>query len=144
MILIRTIKTAADVSLLALGLVACAADPKSPAVTAANPGQLYPLKVDAQSDRIALAVHAEGLSSAQTEALKALAQRRRDQQGGVVSISAPHGAADAGLAGKYAVAAEAVLQLEGVETRLTSYESDDAKAPILVSYAYDAPVVVAC
>ncbi len=73
----QMMKTTATVALLALGLAACAADPQSPAVTAVNPVELYPLKAGEQTDRIALAVRTDGLSSAQADALKALAQRWR-------------------------------------------------------------------
>ena len=88
----KSLLVASAFALAALCLAACASDPKSPAVTARNPGALYPLKAEAATDKIALALHADGLSPAQTEALKALAERRTKAGGGAVTVSLPHGA----------------------------------------------------
>lgn len=130
--------------LAVLGLAACASDPKSPAVHAVNPGALYVLKADATTDKIAMALHADGLSPAQTAALKELIERRAKVDGGVVTVSLPHGAADAAIAGRTADLVLALLNVQGAPTVRATYESDDPKAPMLVSFTYDKPEIPAC
>lgn len=140
----RTLLVAAAFCLAALCLAACASDPKSPARTARNPDALYPLRADPTTDQIALAIHADGLSLAQVEALKALAARRIKLGGGTVTLSAPGGSADAG---RIAAAARAVLVLDGVsdaEIQARAYDAADPKAPLLISFAYDKAEIAEC
>lgn len=148
MTLTRALLVAAAFSLAALCLAACANDPKAPgpsrAASAVNPLELYPLKADAATDKIALALHGGGLSPAQSEAIKALAGRRAQAAGGVITISLPHGAADAAAAARTAEVVQGLLNVEGAPTRRSTYESDDAKAPLLVSFDYDKPVIAKC
>ena len=134
--------TAAALSLAALSLAACAAS--GPSVVALTPGSQYGLKVESGADRIALAPHADGLSDAQQQALKALAARRADVGGGVITLSLPHGPADAAAAGRTADAAQTVLAVAGAQVQRSTYESDDPKAPLLVSFGYDKAVVPRC
>ena len=139
--------TLAALSLAALGLAACATphhDAASHAAPPINPGAQFPLKVDAATDRIALAPHAEGLSVAQQDALRALAARRADVDGGVVTISLPHGAADAAVAARSADAAQTLLNIAGAAVERTTYDSDDPKAPLLVSFEYQKAAIPHC
>ncbi|MEI9891600.1 MAG: CpaD family pilus assembly lipoprotein [Caulobacteraceae bacterium] len=148
MTLTRTLLVAAAFSLAALCLAACANDPKSPGVSraaqATTPLDLYPLKADAETDKIALALHEGGLSPAQSEALRGLVARRTKVGGGVVTISLPHGGAAAAAAARTADLVQGLLNVQGAPARRSTYESDDARAPLLVSYDYDKPVIAAC
>ena len=104
MTLTRTLLAATAFSLAALSLTACASDPKggkgagSRASQAVNPLELYSLKTGNATDKIALAPHDAGLSQAQSDALKAFVERRAQAAGGIVTVSLPHGAADAAMA----------------------------------------------
>lgn len=148
MTLTRALLVAAAFSLAALCLAACANDPKKPgparAAAAVNPLELYPLKAQAETDRIALALHDGALSPAQAEALKALAARREKTAGGVVTVSLPHGGADAVAAAHTADLVQGLLNIEGAPVRRSTYEAADAKAPLLVSFDYDKPVIAKC
>lgn len=148
MTLTRALLVAAAFSLAALCLAACASNPKTPASSraaqAVSPLELYPLKADAATDKIALALHDAGLSPAQTDAIKALAARRAEVAGGVITLSLPHGAADAQAAGRTADFVQGLLNVEGAPTRRSAYESDDPKAPLLVSYDYEKAEVPTC
>lgn len=148
MTLTRTLLVAAAFTLAALCLAACANDPKSPGVVrareAVNPLELYALKADDATDQIALAVHEGGLSPAQTSALKALAARRAEKDGGTVVISLPKGAADAAAAGRTADLIQGLLAVEGAPAQRLGYDSADPKAPVLVSYAYQKADVPRC
>jgi pilus assembly protein CpaD len=143
----RALLVAASYALAALCLAACATAPRSPAVAARSPDALYPLKAETASDQVALAIHAEGLSPAQTQALRALAARRGDRMGGPVRLNAPRGAGDAARAAAALAGARAVLAAAGVpasEILVGGYDATDAQAPLLASYAYDRAEIPKC
>jgi len=149
MTLTRTLLVAAAFSLAALCLGACASAPKKPAAPsraaqAVNPLELYPLKADATTDKIALAPHEAGLSPAQTEAVKQLAVRRVKTSGGVITLSLPHGAADPAVAARTADFVQALLAVEGAPAQRSTYESTDPKAPLLVSFDYEKAEIAKC
>ena len=138
---------AAAFTLAALCLTACTSEPKGAAAKAPppiNPGAQFVLTADAATDKIALAPHTDGLSGAQLAALRDLAARRAEVGGGVVNLSLPHGAADAAAAGRTADAAQTVLNVAGVAVQRSTYESDDPKAPLLVSFDYEKPDIPHC
>ena len=137
---------AAAFSLAALCLAACASDRKSPARTAVTPTQLYPLRAAPATDQIAIALHPEGLSPAQTAALRALADRRREALGGPVLLRTP-GTADAAIAAQTLAAARQVLVSAGVadaEITVDTYAANDAKAPLLAAFSYVKAEVPVC
>jgi len=144
----RTLPALAVLVLAAAGLTACASTsdkaPKNPALAVKTPADLFPLKVEEAKDQIALAIHPEGLSPAQADALRALAGRRAEARGGVVTVSLPDGGADPAAATRMDGAVETALNQLGVPVTRAAYKSDDAKAPVLVSYAYDAADVPEC
>jgi pilus assembly protein CpaD len=148
MTLTRTLLVAAAFSLAALCLAACANDPSLPgpkrAAHAVNPLELHPLKAEASTDKIALALHDAGLSPAQSEAVKALADRRMKTSGGVVTISLPQGAADPAAAAHTADLVQALLAVEGAPAQRSTYESSDPKAPLLVSFDYEKAEIAKC
>jgi pilus assembly protein CpaD len=138
----KTLLVAAAFSLAALCLAACATAPdgagKSPALTAKNPGELYPLQAALKPDELALALHAEGLSSAQVQALTALAARWREDGDDAIAVKAPHGGADPALAVRTQTDVRALLLGLGVPTAAIQtglYEAADAKAPLLASFS---------
>lgn len=145
MALTRIFPAAAAFTLSALCLSGCA----TPSASASGPPPLNPIarfemKTSAATDQIALAPHAEGLSVAQIDALKALAARRRQAVDSVVTVSLPHGAADAAAVGRTADQAQALLGVGGGRAVRSTYESSDPKAPILVSFPYEKVVSQAC
>lgn len=137
----------AALALAALCLAACASSPSSPAHKAVNIDALYPLKVSPQADKIALALHAEGLSPAQTQALRQLAQRRKETEGGEVVLNVPRGGADPALAEQGLRAVRDALVADGVAAQdigSKPYDTTDAKAPLIVSYEALKAEVTAC
>jgi pilus assembly protein CpaD len=146
----KTLLVAAAFCLAALCLAACATTPessvKSPALTAKTPGELYPLQAALKPDELALAVHPEGLSSAQVQALTALAARWREEGEDAIAVKAPHGGADPALSARTQSAARALLLSLGVPTaaiQLELYETADPRAPLLASFSrYQAKVPV--
>ena len=136
----RTLPKAAvsiGLALTVLGLAACASDPKSPAHTARNVDLLYPLKAAPTPDQIALALHPEGLSQAQSLALRDLAQRRSAADGGTITVSVPRGGPDSVLAEQGLRAVRDRLVAEGVAVQDIDsklYDTTDPKAPLLVVY----------
>ncbi len=140
----RTPLTAAALAIAVLGLAACATEPHRAYAPPLTPGAQYALRTESGGDSIALAPHAGGLSGAQLQALNALAARRAEVGGGVVTLRLPHGPADAAVAGRTADAAQAALTAAGVLVLRTTYDSDDAQAPLLVSFEYDKAIVPHC
>jgi pilus assembly protein CpaD len=140
----RTSLTTAALAIAALGLAACATEPPRAYAPPLTPGAQYALKTEPGSDSIALAPHADGLSGAQLQALKALVAYRAEVGGGVVTIRLPHGAADAALVGRTADVVQAALTAGGALALRATYDSDDPKAPLLVSFEYDKAVVPHC
>ena len=136
--------TAAALAIATLGLAACATDPQRAYAPPSTPGAQYALKTELGGDSIALAPHADGLSGAQLQALKALAARRAEVGGGVVTLRLPHGPADSVSAARTADAAQAALTVAGALVLRATYDSDDPKAPLLVSFEYDKAVVQHC
>jgi pilus assembly protein CpaD len=136
--------TAAALALAALGLAACSTGMDMTPIHAVTPGAQFALRVETGADKIALAAHADGLSDAQLQALKAMAARRAEVGGGVITLSLPHGPADAAAETRTADAAQTVLTVAGVPVQRATYDSDDPKAPLLVSFDYEKAVVPHC
>ncbi|HUO23205.1 MAG TPA: CpaD family pilus assembly lipoprotein [Caulobacteraceae bacterium] len=135
----------AGAALASLVLVGCQHPENNLAKSAVTPGQLYPLRADAQPDDILLAIHAEGLSPAQDAAVQAAADRWRDSGGQSIMISEPQTPADPAVAYKDVQAVRAHLIAAGVPAaaiQLAGYDSKgDPKAPLKVSFTrYEAEV----
>jgi len=95
------------------------------------------LKATLTPDRLALALHAEGLSPAQVQALTAFADRWRQDGEDMVKLEAPRGGADVSLAMRGQAEAMSLLVRHGVPAasiQLALYETADPKAPLLVSF----------
>jgi pilus assembly protein CpaD len=120
-------------------LAACSAAPTATSDAAAlarTPTELWANRVTVQPDEIRLAVHAEGLSANQREALGAFLADWRATGGGPITLRAPLGGADPAAVGR---ATEGVrLQLSGggvaaSQITLASYDAGgDPLAPLVV------------
>ncbi len=131
---IRTLATAGLLT-AALALGACASmtepDPNAPL----TPLSRYSLQVEPGLDRIALAVHDDGLSARQEAALHDLAMRHRAEGAGVIVVQAPSG--DDPAAAGAAWAARASLEAAGVPAHMiqvAAYAAPDPRAPVLAGF----------
>lgn len=143
------IRTLALVGLASVALLAgCASGDGKLAKQARSPDDLYHLQARDQSDQVMLAVHADGLSQAQNDALTALAGRWREGGARAIQISAPHGLGDPMAAYKSAQAARDKLIALGVPTEAINQSSYDAagdvQAPLLIEFTRFDAVVPAC
>ena len=139
--MIRPLIAAGLLGASALALTACAGAPKpeaSPAVAARTPTELYPLQARETPDRIALALHADGLSPAQVQALVGLAQRWSEHPGTIIVLKAPDGAVDPKTVASVSSLARRVLLAQGVPAALIRQEAypapGDASAPLMASF----------
>lgn len=126
---------AAGLMTAALALGACASmsgDGETPPLT---PISRYALQVEPGLDRIALAVHDDGLSDRQEAALQDLAARHRAEGAGVIVVQAPSG--DDPAAAGAAWAARASLEAAGVPAHMiqvAAYDAPDPRAPVLAGF----------
>ena len=100
-----------------------------------TPLSRYALQVEPGLDRIALAVHDEGLSSNQHAALRDLASRYGASGSGHVRIESPAGDDPGAVAQAYAV--RAFLQASGVpgdRIQMAAYVAPDPRAPVLAGF----------
>lgn len=100
-----------------------------------TPLSRYVLQVEPGLDRIALAVHDQGLSSNQHAALRGLAARYSDSGVGQVRIESPAGDDPAAVEQAYAV--RAFLQASGVpgdRIQMAAYAAPDPRAPVLAGF----------
>lgn len=100
-----------------------------------TPLSRYALQVEPGLDRIALAVHDQGLSSNQHAALRDLAARYGASGSGQVRIESPAG--DDPVAVEQAYAVRAFLQASGVpgdRIQMAAYNAPDPRAPVLAGF----------
>lgn len=100
-----------------------------------TPLSRYSLQVEPGLDRIALAVHEQGLSSNQHAALRSLAARYSASGAGHVRIESPAGDDPAAVGQAYAV--RAYLQASGVpedRIQMAAYAAPDPRAPVLAGF----------
>lgn len=127
----------AAIAVLALGLSVsgCASVSGSEATTPLTPVSRYSLQVEPGLDRIALAVHDQGLSDNQQAALRDLAARYDAAGQGFVRIESPAGNDPAAV--EQAYSARTALQAAGVPVeriQMAAYAAPDPKAPVLVGF----------
>lgn len=128
----------------ALALSACATTDAGgpPPLTAIS---RFTLQVEPGMDRIALAVHDDGLSGAQQSALYDLARRYQASGSGAVRVEAPSG--DDPAAGAQAYAVRSALQAAGVPAdriAVVAYAAPDPRAPVLAGFETLHAVVPDC
>jgi pilus assembly protein CpaD len=142
------IRRLAPLGLASLLLAACVHPENQRADNAVTPTELYKLKAEDQADRILLAVHADGLSPAQDEAVEALAARWREGGARAIQISAPTSPVDVAAAYKAAQAVRERLIAQGIPgaaIQQSSYEAaGDPKAPLKVEFTRYQADVPAC
>ncbi len=120
---------------LGLSIGACASmsagDPTAPL----TPLSRYSLQVEPGLDRIALAVHDQGLSPTQHAALRDLAERYGASGAGSVRVESPAGDDPAAVGQAWAV--RAALQAAGVpegRIQMAAYNAPDPRAPVLAGF----------
>ena len=117
------------------GLLGACASTATPEPAPITPLSRYALQVEPGLDRIALAVHEDGLSRSQHAALTDFVDRFASSGAAVVRIEMPAGEDPAAASQAYAVRAQ--LRAWGVSDQslyLASYDAPDARAPILVGF----------
>jgi pilus assembly protein CpaD len=126
----------------ALTLTACASGGPSGPLT---PLARYTLQVEPGLDRIALAVHETGLSSAQSAAVDQLANRYARFGEGWLTVQGPSG--DDPAASRQTYAVRSALVAAGVPAeriRVTGYDAPDPRAPVLAGFETVEAVVTNC
>jgi pilus assembly protein CpaD len=134
---------------LALSLAGCVSSKDNKlAMQARTPSELYPMKTERRPEQVLLAVHGDGLSPAQVEAVSGLAAKWRDGGGETIQISGPHGAVDSYAVYKTMQAVRDRLTALGVPDASISQRSydagADAKAPLMVEFTRYEAVLPAC
>lgn len=139
--------TASAIFVLALGLGAagCTAMVGSDPLAPITPLARYSLQVEPGLDRIALAVHDQGLSGNQRDAIDQLAARYAVAGYGAIKVEAPAGEDPAAVQQTYAV--RAALQAAGVpgdRIQIAAYAAPDPRAPVLAGFETVRAVVPNC
>lgn len=125
-----------------LGACATTATPDAQPLT---PLSRYSLRVEPGLDRIALAVHEDGLSPSQQTALHDLAGRYLVSGVGRVRVEAPSG--DDPAAARQAWAVRSALQSSGLPADrivVASYAAPDPRAPVLAGFETVRAVIPDC
>lgn len=110
-----------------------------------TPLSRYALQVEPGLDRIALAVHDQGLSSNQRAALGDLAARYGAAGAGWLKVEAPAGEDPVAIDQAYAI--RAALQAAGVpgeRIQMVAYAGPDPRAPVLVGFETARARVIDC
>jgi len=121
--------------LLLAGLAAAGCASGGDASIPLTPLSRYALQVEPGLDRIALAVHEQGLSSNQHAALRDLATRYGASGAGPVRIESPAG--DDPVAVEQAYAVRSFLQAAGVpgeRIQMAAYAAPDPRSPVLAGF----------
>ncbi len=130
----------ARVALLGMVVAGCAsAPPSAPALQATTPTQQYPLATLAVPERVALAIHPQGLSPNQKAALADFVRRWQENGGGPIEIGAPGTGVDPALAHRTADEVYAVLTHLGARPaalKIVAYDPAGlANAPVYASFS---------
>lgn len=123
---------------LAAALAGCASKIPGANDKAATPTQRFEAKVTPKPEEVKLAVHAQGISPRQAEALTSLAEQWREDEGGVIGIQAPSEGVDPAAAYRMSESARSYLISKGVpaeQIEVTGYAPEGPGAPpLLVGY----------
>lgn len=123
------------VLVLGVGVSGCASMAGDDADAPMTPLSRFALQVEPGMDRIALAVHEQGLSDAQRHALGQLAARYGASGNGLINVEAPVGEDPVAVRQAYAV--RSALQSIGVpgdRIQVVAYHAPDPRAPVLVGF----------
>jgi pilus assembly protein CpaD len=138
-------KRALLLAVAAAAVVGGCASTGSPDTHPLTPLSRYSLRVEPGLDRIALAVHEDGLSANQQAALNDLAGRYRASGVGWIRIEGPSG--DDAAAARQTWAARAALQAAGLPADrivVASYAAPDPRAPVLAGFETVRAVIPNC
>ncbi|OYU71468.1 MAG: pilus assembly protein CpaD [Alphaproteobacteria bacterium PA2] len=145
----KSLATLASITAL-VGLSACAT-PAIKRVTAEAPATVldaYKPRAYPTDAEIQLAVHAQGLSTTQADALGEFASEWDVDQGGVITLRAPDGGPNAGAAFRTAEGARAFLIRQGVpqdQIVITGYDARGLADPnLLMTYTHYKADIPAC
>ena len=104
-------------------------------VAPVTPLSQYVLQVEPGMDRIALAVHEQGLSANQHDALRSLVSRFGAEQASVLRIEAPTGNDPVTSAQAYAMRdAVQAMGVPGQMIQVVGYDAPDPRAPVLAGF----------
>ncbi len=127
----------AAIGLTAL-LAACASTVPGQDKKALTPTQQFAAKVSAQPEEVRLAIHAQGLSPRQADALSRFIDFWRDDEGGMIGIQTPQDGVDASAAYRMSESARSFLISHGVppdQVELVGYTPDgQGPAHLLIGY----------
>lgn len=129
---------------LSSALAACMGAPVgSLSPTPLTPTQRFTLQVEPGVERIALAVHENGLSPNQTQALAALSNSFGIEGAPLLRIEAPSG--DDAVSADFAYRIKAELERRGIgPVQVVGYSAPDPRSPVLVGYETVRAVVPQC
>lgn len=134
--------------LLALAVGACATKTPDRVADARTPTEHFEAKARPASPEMLLAIHAQGLSDTQADALAALAADWQDSEGGPIVVRTPAGGANGASAFRAAETARTFLINRGVPQDRVVIEGYDPKgeagAPLRLTYVRYQAVVPAC
>lgn len=123
---------------LAALLAGCAMPVPGAIDKAETPSQRFEAKVTPQPEEVRLAVHAQGVSARQADALAQLVDRWRQDEGGVIGIQAPSTGVDSSAAYRMSESARSFLIQRGVpadQIEITGYAPEGQAEPaLLVGY----------
>lgn len=121
---------------LGLTLTGCAAVTTGQMnVAPVTPLSQYALQIEPGVDRIALAVHDQGLSGNQHQALRGLVSRFSAEQATVLRIEAPNGNDPVTAAQAYAMRdAVQSMGVPGDRIQVVGYHAPDPRAPVLAGF----------
>lgn len=142
--MMRASASAVLVLALGLGAAGCASMEAGP-VAPLTPLSRYSMRVEPGLDRIALAVHEQGLSANQHAAIGQLADRYGASGYGWLTVEAPAG--DDPVAAGQAYAVRAALQAAGVPAeriQMAAYSAPDPRAPVLAGFETLRAVIPDC
>ncbi|MCI3135359.1 CpaD family pilus assembly protein [Phenylobacterium aquaticum] len=142
-------------TLLLAGLSACASAPSEEASGPLGrvadprlPTEHYQAQAVESPQEIRLAVHAQGLSANQANALARFVQTWSDGEGGVITLSAPTGGPDGAAAFRTGEGARTFLIAQGVPAdriQVTGYDpAGQPEAPLRIGYTRYEAVIPAC
>ncbi len=124
---------------LVAGLAACASAPPREGAVAQprTPLDQFQAPVTAEADEVRLAIHAQGISGPQADALASLVHAWRTHDGGPIRLQSPVGVSDSGATYRMGESVRAFLVSQGVphsDIQLIGYEAQGSAAPMVVSY----------
>lgn len=123
-------------AVIALGLAGCSSVSTGQMnIAPVTPLSQYVLQVEPGIDRIALAVHDQGLSANQHQALRGLVSRFASEQASILRIESPSGNDPAAAAQAYAMRdAVQAMGVPGDMIQVVGYDAPDARAPVLAGF----------